>query len=295
MRFDDWIFLPMPWLAVVGLAFQAARSVPGLGDAQIADETRAAARTAVRRASLWAAGATAAILAAIAFVPEPHARWVLFLLAFAGFHTSFWIGGAPLLRLGRREPPAGPHRASRRVASLVVRDETDEIPRAAWAIPVVLVAAPVVAVVAGNVLGTGFTSRTGTTLAIVTAVAVVMVVPWLLWASSAASHPQDLSGAADPAALDAACRRFRRTLSRGIFGCACATALVAGVVGFLTLAADGDTQMQGRIGGIAGGVGGSLVGVCGGVLGMLADRRRREILDLGGTPPEPNWSPRRPA
>ncbi len=109
---------------------------------------------------------------------------------------------------------------------------------------------------------------------------------WGAWAALATRTPQDLSGARDPQALDRACFEFRRFLARGVF--AVMTLCVAGcsAIAIWAVALDGDAGQGGAVG-IAGGALGTVVGLSGGLLGALADRHRRAILELGGTPPEP--------
>lgn len=299
------VLLVCLWGAVAGLWFQSARRVPGVGVPAVSTETTEAGRRALRRASGTAFLITLAALGAAAALArngyEAGARALLNVTAIGGFHVVFWWGGAPLLRLQRagRTPaaaavPASAAPRSVRVASLVARDDDAIVPAWWWLAPAaLLVVAPVAGAVAA-VRGAPPSNGTWTILAISGAVSVAFCLPWGAWALTARSVPQDLSGAADPEALDRACRAFRRMLSRGVFACVVAVCGVVATLGVGALATDGDPVAQSRWCALFGGSGGALVGVAGAVLGAVADRHRRAILDLGGRPPEPTFGAARP-
>ncbi|MCE9637580.1 MAG: hypothetical protein K8T90_17925 [Planctomycetes bacterium] len=286
------------WGAVVGLWFQSARRVPGIAVPAVAAATTEAGRRALRRASGTAFLLTLAALGIAAALDrngnEGAARAVLQATAMGGFHVVFWWGGAPLLRRQRAEAPATSSTPSLtqsaptsvRVASLVVRDDQEILPTWWWTGPVVLVLLAPAAAVCATLGGVQLASRTWNILMIGSAVSVAFCLPWGAWAHMTRSVPQDLSGVRDPEALDRACRAFRRFLTRGIFGCLVVICFVVAGLGVGALATDGDPAAQSMWCAIFGGGGGSLAGLAGAALGLVADRHRRAILDLGGLPPE---------
>jgi hypothetical protein len=265
---------------VIGVLSQTVRMHP------MTDGTRDAGRRALRRTVLIALAFSAASAASwFAFEDAPA---VFYVLGGSGFHVGWWMGALPLLR--RDSPTIAAERAvsappSRRVASLVARDDESILPRRFWVLPIaaLVVSAAMVAWAAadGRVTWGGRAWIVGN----LWFGGLLFLAGWGCWALAAGRAKQDLSTAADPSEVDRLCRDFRRFMVRSLFvGTTLAVVLFAGGAGALALW--GDREGAGRIGGWLGGGGGSLLGVLGGVFGLLADRRRRAIIELGGVPPD---------
>ena len=280
MTFGLWFTVTMAWAPVIGVLSQtlAVRALtPG---------TREAGRRALRRTVLLAAAFTGvAVAASAAFGDAPP---VTFFVAAAAFHTGWWFGARPLLSRDRTAIAAERADApppSRRVASLVVRDEEALLPRRFWALP-----AAVLLVCAAVIGWAGFEGRVswhdrGWTAALLWGAGLSVLAGWGLWAVAAARAGQDLSSASDPTEADRLCRDFRRFVVRWLFALTTLAVIACGA-GAAALAAAGPDAATARIGGWVGGGGGTLIGLLGALFGLLADRRRRAILELGGVPPD---------
>jgi hypothetical protein len=290
MTTQSIVALCAAWLSVGGLALQTARA-PGLVEVALSDETRAAARLALRRGTLIALGISALALASEFLVAPVLPGVAQGLSGFAMFGACplvvFW-GGAPLRRRDAAQA-ASPAAPARRVASLTAREPDQILPRRLWLGPALLLDLPLVA---AFLVRDGLTTATWTIVAVSTVFGATFLLTWGAWARLSTTTPQDLSGAADPEALDRACRAFRVFLARGVFALMTLAVAAATAVSFAAIATDGSPS-QSAVLGVGGGVVGSLIGVGGAVLGALADRHRRAILELGGLPPEPGV--RRPA
>lgn len=269
--------LTMAWVPVLAVLVQTAslRLTPGTQDA---------ARDALRRCAALALVLTAGIAALGLAVVVP---WPLWVCGMAGFHVSWWVGARPLHRRDAAavaaETASPPAPASRRVASLVPRDEDDPVRGAAWAVP------GAVLVVSGAGLLWGLVERDADDTRVVVATSLWLggasfLAAWGFWARAQRRAPQDLSRAPDAPRVDALCREFRRFVVRGLFaGTVLATAVFAGAAVAAAWLGDGASGLLGW----AGGLGGAFLGVWGALFGALADRRRRAILEAGGVPPEP--------
>lgn len=291
------------WCAPLGIWVQTTRRIPGVRDVALSDETAAAARAALRRSVALAAAIT--VLAAVAVLVLAHARpdaarTALIVTGVCGFHVAFWLGGAPLHRIRRRAFAApvvaagagasgasGAPRAKTRVASLVPRDATTVLPRAWWAAPTALLVAPWIVILVRAAVAEPVAGVTLGIVAAATSAGALLVTCWGAWAHAVLSTPQDLSGAADPEALDVACRAFRRVLARGIGVMVVLSAVVTAAVAAVALGTEGDPETRNVWCAALGAIGGSVVGISGGVMGAIADRHRRVILEMGGAPPEP--------
>ena len=188
------------------------------------------------------------------------------------------------MRRGRNEAAvdtAAP--STRRVASLVARDDSQLLPVWWWSVPVAIFVAPMAAIPFGP-----YGSGTWTTFAVTTAVSGMFGGAWSAWAMLSASSPQDLSGARDPVALDHAWGAFRRFMVRGLFAMTTLAILGCSFLATAAFVLDGHPGQGGWLGGVGGLVGG-LVGTAGAVFGVLADRHRRGILELGGNLRAATW------
>lgn len=272
--------LVMAWAPVLGVVTQT------VGMRSMTEGTREAGRLALRRTVLIALAFSGAAVAAMYGLEDAPA--IPFVLGGAAFQTGWWFGALPLIRRDRAAiaaERAAPPSASVRVASLVVRDEEAILPRRFWALPILALLASA-AVVAWAVADGRF--AWGTRGWVVTNLwlgAVSFLAGWGLWAIAAGRTKQDLSTATDRTEVDRLCRDFRRFVVRSLFvGTTLAVALFAG--GAAAVALWGGFEGANEIGGWLAGIGGSLVGVYGAVFGVLADRRRRAIIELGGVPPD---------
>lgn len=300
MTFGLVFALGMAWAPTCGVLTQT------VGIRALTPGTREAGRVALRRTVLLALAFSAAAVAAHFALEDAPA--IPFVLGGAAFHVGWWLGAGPLLRRDRatvvsesagqgvgqrvgqgvgRDAGQGAARAapSRRVASLVARDEESILPRRLWALPVaaLVLSAAVVAWAAADGRITW-----GTRAWIVGNLwigALLFLGGWGWWAIAAGRTRQDLSTATDPTEVDRLCREFRRFVVRALFvGTTLAVAAFAG--GAAAVALWGGAADAGRIGGWLGGAGGTLIGLYGAVFGVLADRRRRAIIELGGVPPD---------
>lgn len=291
MTIMGWLGIALAWVGVAAIWFQTARLGGSLGDVPLSEETLAAGRRARRRALPFAVVYTIVMVLAETFLPrlgERVATEAIRILMFAGCPiVTFW-GGAPLMHRGRNEAALDPAvKPNVRVASLVARDETRFVAPLWWTLPVLAIVSPF-AVSIGRTVG----SQTWTIVAITSAMSISFAAFWGIWSATSVTTRQDLSGVRDPEALDRACFAFRRFMARGIFATMVLAVVVFSGVGVAAILLEGSVS-QGAMLGAAGGIGGSVVGVAGGLFGTLADRHRRAILELGGTPPDA-WSGRRP-
>lgn len=276
--------LTMVWVPVLAVVVQTAslRLTPG---------TREAAGAALRRCTALALFGTVCLAAVGAVAAAP---WPLWVSGMAGFHVVWWIGARPLHRrdaeavaaevaAATEDSAPATQPSSRRVASLVSRDEAVPVPGALWAVPAAVL------VLSAAALWWGLAERDADDARALVATSLWLggasfLAAWGFWARAQRRSPQDLSRASDPAHVDALCREFRRFVVRGLFaGTVFATTVFAGAAAAAAWLGDDATALLGW----AGGLGGALVGVWGAVFGALADRRRRAILEAGGVPPEP--------
>ncbi len=281
--------LTMAWAPTLAVLTQTVRM------RSMTEGTREAGRLALRRTIVIALAFSGAAVAAMYGLENAPA--IPFVLGGAAFHVGWWIGALPLIRRDRAAIAAertAPPATTRRVASLVVRDEETILPRRFWALPILalLASAAVVAWAAAD--GRVSWGTRGWVVGNLWFGALLFLAGWGLWAIAAGRTKQDLSTATDPTEVDRLCRDFRRFVVRSLFvGTSLAVALFAG--GAAAVALWGGLAGAGAIGGWLGGVGGSLIGIYGAVFGVLADRRRRAIIELGGVPPDVAVRAPRPA
>ncbi|MCG3135505.1 MAG: hypothetical protein HMLKMBBP_03164 [Planctomycetes bacterium] len=277
--------LGLTWLAIPAIWVQTARGGGALAPIRVSEETAAAGRLALRRSVLLAAVLSAAVAGAWAMPGGLVQELLLRSLVFASIPVVTFIGARPLMTRGVNDAARSDAPESVRTASLVARDE-NAIPAWWWAAPSALLVGGAAAVIVRWPGG-----GTGALAVSMLSAAASFFAAFGWWATTPRRFRHDLSGARDPAALDAACRAFGRFLSRSIFVVmTLAVGVFAGAAAFAALgSADGS---RGALLGWIGGLGGCLVGLGGAVFGTLADRHRRAILELGGTPPD--WSARRP-